>query len=457
MLDVSAMPPDVRQAMRDFFSSYPPGALLPHDYLPRDLQVPNVEERLGHATRELRRAVGLCLVQPRTPYSRKLTHKLDVLCKLAPRSNTPFYCYVAGGFVVAEMLGYGEWTDIDVWTRPFPVGEPPTGYLVATGKGAYPVNVLATSCMESTIESFDLHICSCAILCCILNREIWAYDFHMTKNCAFAFKQKTAHACELHPAVAQPTRLAERLAKYYARGLEICRATMESMKTDVGRAMDGIPLEVVLADWRLQQNDVASGCGYWEVAVRDRRIVGVALRAGGPGATAAGGTASHPVVLYPCRRQRLGEQRAELRHNVPWIFSAMAGNDSTVAIRGGTRLQAAALVPEWFVPYLQGVRQEDIIQRLKATFLPSSPALADATVIIPCAYPLRLVAQLYDWKCTDKTGGGLYTPSWLLVLDPGSTRALPSLVYCADTMHVSGSCDHVESKAYRVAPEELRF
>ena len=450
------MPADVREVMREFFSSYPPGVLVPHDYLPDDLQVPRVEERLGRATKELRRAIGLCLVQPRTCWMDKLFSKLDVLCGLEPRSHTPFYCYVAGGFVVAEMLGYGDWTDIDVWTRPFPVGQPPSGYLVAAGKGAYPVNVLATSCMESTIESFDLHICSCAILCCILDQKIWAYDFHMTKNCAFAFKRRSAHACALHPAVAQPTRLAERLAKYSARGLEICRDTMESMKTAVERDTHGVPLEVVLQDWHLDQNDVGFGCGHWEVTILDRRIVGIALRAGASTPTAPQVPASRPVVLYPCRKQRQGEQRVGLPETASWIFSAMAGNDAIVAVRGGTRLQASALVPDWFMPYLHGVRQEEIILLLKAAFVSSSPDLADATVTIPCAYPLKLVAQLYDWKCTDKEGGDLYTPSWLLVLDPGSADVLPSALYCADTMHVGGSCS-VKRKAYRVTPGQRGF
>ena len=97
--------------------------------------------RLYAAVAEVERAVGISV------YSGKpvaLGRAIEDVKKYASISRVPFTFYVAGGFVVSELLGYRPYQDIDVWFEP--TKQSAAGFCVIPyGSRAYPVQIMITN------------------------------------------------------------------------------------------------------------------------------------------------------------------------------------------------------------------------------------------------------------------------------------------------------------------------
>ena len=89
-------------------------------------------------------------------------------------STTPVHLYVPGGYVVSEILGFRYFSDIDVWLAP-QLSE--TQWVAVRGTVCSPVSIMVVMDPVAVIESFDLHICSCALLCTVMASEQRIWDF----------------------------------------------------------------------------------------------------------------------------------------------------------------------------------------------------------------------------------------------------------------------------------------
>ena len=66
------------------------------------------------------------------------------------------------------------------------------------GRAGFLISIFLVSNPELTIEAFDLHICSCALLCTVFSDGEWVWDLHLTRSCARMYWQKRVCAWNLH-------------------------------------------------------------------------------------------------------------------------------------------------------------------------------------------------------------------------------------------------------------------
>ena len=102
-------------------------------------------------------------------------------------------------------------------------------WVTAQGTVGALVSVMFVTDPVAIIESFDLHICSCALLCTMTSSKQRVRDSYLTRLCAKACLQQSACALELHPGLAQQDRLAER---YALRNLSIDYDALASYKSE---------------------------------------------------------------------------------------------------------------------------------------------------------------------------------------------------------------------------------
>ena len=90
------------------------------------------------------------------------------------------------------------------------------------------------------IETFDLHICQCAVKCAVY-RGKRHYSVHLTRNCALAWLYQVVHVASVHPAVSQPWKPAARLHKYAARNLQVPRDYLRVLQQKPSMNCDEAP------------------------------------------------------------------------------------------------------------------------------------------------------------------------------------------------------------------------
>ena len=98
--------------------------------------------------------------------------------------------------------------------------ESPSEWLVVTARSCYPTRIIMVNDVLGAIETFDLHICQCAVKCAVY-RGKRHYSVHLTRNCALAWLYQVVRVASVHPAVSQPWKPAARLHKYAARNLQV--------------------------------------------------------------------------------------------------------------------------------------------------------------------------------------------------------------------------------------------
>ena len=451
----SELPEAVVQCMQVFYGEYPDNVLIPYNFLQPQLQAPGVQARLAACMQELDRAIGLacCSAPASSPHGLKVLERLRSLQSLAPRwQQDSFHFYVAGGYVLSRVFGIGDYSDIDVWTSPMTTSRSAGGLVVATGKPFFPVNVLAVSNMIAFLESFDMHICSCAIRCSILKNGQRVYELCLTKSCARCLRAMQVHACPMHEAIAQQVRLADRMLKYYRRGLSVDLSLMEKFQVSVRDPEGMLPLCAILENTLQHEVPTPEFRSHWLVTLEaPGRIKAVSFGHGSGPIQCERLPGCSPAIVYPCRSNMhhlecADRARAGGGH---WIVCALSDKPSLVALRGGSRVWSSLIVPDWFLERLT-MTETELVSELLDSFPNYAAAHGETKVQIPASVPLQLIAIMRDWKCSCAHSGEAYSPEWCWFLDTGGSRSLPAMMFCTDTFHLCHRCVHAQSRDYHI-------
>ena len=470
-LDLNIVPERAREAIRGFYSDYPPGVLVPHVFLPLDLQVPDVDERLAALTTTLHRAVNMTVLGEGCSGPSSVYQKLKTLLSMAPEAYTPFYFYIGGGFVVSNVLGVGHWTDIDIWTKPFFVRAAGPGLLVASDPRpplVYPVSVMAVSRLEPFIESLDLHLCCCAILCCVLDNGVRGYELYMTKNCAIACKMRVFHACKLHPAMRLPNSVLEMINRHERadtmnrhRGHHQVQEETNFMlpfRSTRETGYTAVDLEAFLCLYQRYGVPCSTRSCHWNVLFLNGRICCISLCPGiGENMIAADlmitGVLpeSKPVVVYPCRRPKDSPPFVPAGDGAHWLIRAITCKDifsGVVACRGGSRVWSSLLVPEWLVDR-QDLDDDEIEEAFFAAAGSDHLRRRTAFFRIPCVLPMQMLALMANWNPMTNWRSTLPVHAmWCYVLDATGQGELQTQMYCHGTHRLCLECSHASHATY---------
>ena len=453
-LDLSKVPMEVEEVMRGYYHQYPPTALIPHTFLPKELQVPDADQALVRAAGTLRRATGPAILRSRCAWSRQISTRMALLHGLVTDGDTQFYYYVGGRFVASELLGFGVWQDIDVWTQPCPVRGVEKEFRIAAGRGIYPVKITAVSDMETFIESADLHIASCAILCCKLPDGTCGFELYMTKNCAMAYKQRAVHSCVLHPALANAPGVRNDIVDYLRRGagtnglpsfLAYEHDEQASEKGESGR-----PAAFVT---RFSIPPCTSCTGGWWLELRDGRMCNLSFSFIQLAEEDINEPASLPVVCYPC-----SEPGSDTVQDLPpdrhWLYDLLleGTENALVGFRGGARLHTTSLLPEWLIDRMHLSRTE-LERELRQQFGAWLCGEDCGRIPFPCSLPIRMLALMRNWSegtCSPASSVAQlpFKNTWCCLFDAPWQESLRSVMFCRETGKVNEDCGHCLRRDY---------
>ena len=371
----------------------------------------------------------------------------DMAC-MGP-AERDFTFWVAGGFVVGEILGYHPWTDIDTWFRPHRSAS--GHWVVAAGNSPYPVQLLATSDPVTDIESFDLHICQCAVRCVFTGGKRY-YDMWMTPACWEACARGRAHATSYHVGVADQARLAGRLAKYAGRGLEVLRFERECRLLNASATEDACAYP-----WADIANKVIHHHRfplpvdtYWVISLRRDFILSTTwvpewlFPEGSQVPVQA--LLSEAVLLYPCEYVETRSETARRRGPLHWLLRGMYGERLPVVVRGGARLWSNSLHPRWLVQRagLDGSAVAAAIRR-DLVRLPDDGDGAERYAL-QCTAQARVRVLCRDWRIAPTLDTVAYGAQWCLFLETGDQRMLRTAMYCKDTLSMKAHCAHYHER-----------
>ena len=440
------LPPGVSDAMRRFYGEYPPTVLVPHSFLPASLQIHRLDEKLARVCRVLQRASGVTLVAERCPLTHKVHAQLRALHNVTTEAAAPFHFYLGGGFILQALLSVGTSDDIDVWTRPNCPQSRPDAMLVACGKTPYPVTVLAVNKMDAFIESLDLHIFCCAVLCCVLEGCVRGYELYMTKNCAVACSMRRAHACALHGAMSCPAERIYRVRAHWTREIAECKygtrwtSTAESDHVPLAKYAD------VMEAIAMHSCPQGSCSGFWVLELSRQGIHGITFRLTSTPPARVFLPASEPALLYACSAPAstsamdIGDEEGH------WILQSMTrprgGRPSLVAFRGGSRIWSTWLLPTWLWEKL-GWTERDVVREIGRCV--PGVNLQYTTVAVPCTRPLHMLGLLANWNSEQTALNankmvGVHT--WCYCLDAPDLPRLPTQMFCRVTKQVCTACKH---------------
>ena len=359
---------------------------------------------------------------------------------LLPETDLPFTFYIAGGFPVSVILGFGNFGDIDVWFAPKRCAD--GTWVVATASAWYPVSALMVNNAEAWIETFDLDICKCAIKCEVRG-GVRQYQLVLTRACAVAFMLSAARLRRgVHQCLAQQGRLLKRLRKYRAKGVSISERDIDDISRTVADACEvppcsSLPLSFfapsMYLDWRI---DVTGGyvnsVTLWPSSSSPEGSV-VALPA----------LICDPVILCPCHRSRSLQELALRRE--PWYVSALYSRAGMLlAIPGASRIDAACFQPRWLLERA-ALPCADIIADVRAS-LDRVAHNRREIYAIRCSWPGQMMYLLKDWRLVGDTGGADYMPQWMVYMSAGRDTAVYTHMFCVDTMELMQICHHAERR-----------
>ena len=447
-LDLNRVPMSVHEVMRGYYLQYPPTVLVPHAFLPEELQIPDADRRLAMASATLTRATGPALLRRRCSWSTKICSGMALLHDLVTDHGPRFYYYVGGSFVLSEILGCGEWKNLDVCSRPFAVRGVAQDFRIAAGKNAYPVWVQAVNDMEASIESASLHIASCAILCCMLPGGTRGYELYMTKNCAVAYKRRALHSCRLHPALVNAPDVRAAILEYIKRGATDMRSLpsfLACVRDERQTESWNEPLSNAASLMYVTQFSSApctSTQGQWFLELRDGCMCNLTFSFAADPYADYILPACMPVVCYSCSQGPPGWLRhfPEGRH---WIFDLVRKGVvvSLAAFRGGTRVHTTCLVPDWLVDRMH-LTKEQVERELQQ----HTPVLVRGgnrkCVSFPCRLPVRLLRRMSIWDAG--------TDTWCFLFDAPWQRSLRGVMYCRESGEVTERCGHGLCRDYEL-------
>jgi len=424
------IPKRIKQAVRDHWVDCGPTLLMP-------ISLPEccpLGMRFARAVMIIEKAVAIIS----TARLSNSCHKTDLktACRLLhsvrPASG-PFTFFVAGGFVVSEVLGYGDYRDIDLWTQPYPFKGTVDDWVVAYGRHLYPVNSLLVSNPRERIESFDLQICQCAIECQVVGGLRW-YQLWMSPGCIIANDLQRCSLVPMHPCIADPLRLVARIKKYGLRGLRY--------HLPLDGECRSVP-EISILPWALSFQRIGLGnqCE-WEITVRNNRISGVQLKMLDRRICPDDSVTSlwcEPSIVYSCS-DRDYKQLAYSKENVHWLFRAYIGNPALVCFAGGSRVWSYCLLPSWLAQR-SFFSQSAVIDELRLRVPCKKLEDGNECYGIGCTWQAHVGLMYKDWYVREEEGSE-YGASWSIFMDSGTSHHLDTVMICVDTQAPCQRCAH---------------
>ena len=409
-------------------------------------RIPDFGNRFLRACEQVMSAVEIRYLPPRTR-SAHMDSVYTALSLMAPKlqpkaQNDPFKFFIAGGFVVSEILGHNPWGDVDVWFEPRQVG---TKWLVATGRGCYPVNILAVTDVLKTIQCYDLDICKCTIEC---TRKAAGFEFQLllTRSCVAAYLHTCASLNGLHPVLKHHHRLNARLLKYAQRGLDIEHTAFILIRPEkLEPRIPALPREINLnwnqAVWLIHLYAECISAVSFEIlpkAMFMQQTVGKIQ-------------SCVPTLLYPSTPSVNPTELAYTQSSeAHWCVRTFAGTqEATIGIPGIGKVSSRYLKPLWLMQRYQ-LSHTNIVAEIRK-HLPrwQGPPLAlddesylnDESYFIACTQEVQAIDSLVDWKVW-RGADFPYGHHQFIWMEPIRSLIIRSHMICHHTIQLVECCKH---------------
>ena len=292
------------------------------------------------------------------------------------------------------------------------------------------------------IETFDLHICQCAVKC-VVYRGKRHYSVHLTRNCLLAWLNGKVNVTSLHPAVSQPWKLAARLYKYAARKLQVPEDYLRGLKQNPSMNCAGVPGLIFCNDgmgpadfgnygarWVVTTNGLWINCNF-QLYNRKYQSCDSSIPP----------VSSSPVIVYPCHQSESWPGIAYKRGELHWLIRTLVGSRSVLGLRGGGRYDCTLVKPLWLVQRRR-MSVADVIEDVKRKL----PVKTDASGreisqhVIHCDVPGSVLLLTVDWKVSPNTPNS-YGPRSIMLMDlPG--REMDTCQFCISSLQFCEQCEH---------------
>ena len=473
---LALMPDSVRVLVYSFTPFCSKHQLVPLHLLPLHAAFHGInlsqspQPSLGRAGRFLRavhiieRAIGFVAVPARgrrvlSRHEADMDSMFEHMATLRP-CPPPFHFYVAGGFVVSEVFGFGDWGDIDVWFQPARFQG--SAWTVPQRKSPWPVQVMVVTDPQAHIACFDLHICQCAIHCQVLQGRR-RYELCLTPACWEAILHRRAHMAPLRGGARCQWTLWARVLKYEKRGLRRPAGSLPPAGAAASRSSQTLPWRSVRRRVLAQYTCCRLAGSYWVIEVQGNRVAQVrwqpewalapivALCARG----AEDMVSSRPALAYACAAapEMLGVAPVPFRQS-PFE------KQWPISFPGGTLWRSDQLVPEWFI-VRRHLSDGALTAAVRALLQPVSRRdLTNARFVLRCAWPASVYLVVKDWviaptnsdsdaedSSSEAPYGAGQGPQWGLRMDVCNHDGIQCHMFCASSRTFCARCEHGDEQA----------
>ena len=390
-----AMERKVTHVLRQWHTNGKMTSLYPMDAFPqvcnplseRLFSDPAFQRKLGLACLEIERAVGFRVLKD----ADELVQARQVRCKLhqyqpiCGEMLAPSFL-VAGGWVVDRVFGFPPSSDMDVWFTP-KYSRVKRAWILCCSKSYYKVNTILVACPWRTVESFDLHICQCAIHCAVHGDQRF-YRLWLTPSCLLCVLQRWCHACGIHRCVAQQSRLCHRIDKYANRGLHF----------NMGRT-NACDLTVPVLEFDAVRWQRGYGPGHWKIRVDSAHIKSISLSCDPLPCGIDLTIKSVPVIIYPCHESLSVSGLAFSKSDVHWLLRGLHGEAALVGLCGSGKVDIRYIKPEWICQrrHLTACQLiADMQMHLPHSSVPDN-SKDEHVFYIACAYDFTPQFMWVDW------------------------------------------------------------
>ena len=333
--------------------------------------------------------------------------------------------FVAGGFVVSEIFGFGPFGDVDVFFSGSSADSSPCCAVprscVCDGVR---ISAIRTSCPYYCIETFDLPICQAAIRCRHHGSER-EYQLLMSSACVKAFLMRCCLTSVVPRGLAQVRRLEARVFKYVCRGLRCLPHHFPGYRQCSFRDT----YVELLCD-----RPVLEGCPVfpgWVLTFDGDRIASVVLGelvcSGASRIAVCDRVCSRAVLLSPCRGGDLSGWVRDPACVSSWLPRVVRSGTCLVAIPGVGRVWSNFVVPAYLFDLLH-LGEASAVRHLRSA-LPPFANNPDARVLFG-DFSLHVLALRPDWNVLREVADSAYWPSRMLVMIRNSGYCVERKTIC---------------------------